>query len=173
MDLKKIIDKKAEAAKYMVDEITYIIKNFEKRDPGSKGERQACEYMAEKLKTDCGCDRVTIESFKENPGSFFGWIYFTITCCFLALASYFFLPALSIVFIAVGLLLCVLQFGLYKKAVDKCFKEEIGHNAAGFKKPTGEVKRRIIFNGHPDATWEWPFKYKFTYLGFDIHMFVQ
>ncbi|MBR5202788.1 MAG: M20/M25/M40 family metallo-hydrolase, partial [Clostridia bacterium] len=104
--------------------------------------------------------------------SFYGWIYFTITCCFLALASYFFAPALSIVFIALGLLLCVLQFGLYKKAVDKVFKEEIGHNAAGFKKPTGEVKRRIIFNGHPDATWEWPFKYKFTYLGFDIHMFV-
>ena len=64
MNLKNIIDKKDEAAKFMVDEITYIIKNFEKRDPGSKGERQACEYMAESLKKDCGCDRVEIESFK-------------------------------------------------------------------------------------------------------------
>ena len=99
-------------------------------------------------------------------------MYFLFFICTLPFASYFFMPALSIVFIALGLLLCVLQFGLYKKAVDKVFKEEIGHNAAGFKKPTGEVKRRIIFNGHPDATWEWPFKYKFTYLGFDIHMFV-
>ena len=41
----------------------------------------------------------------------------------------------------------VLQFGLYKKFVDKLFKEETGHNVQGFKKPTGEVKRRIIFNG--------------------------
>lgn len=171
MDLKKIIDKKDEAAQYMIDEITHICTKFEKRAPGTYGEQQACEYAAEQMK-ELGCDRVYVEEFKENPGSFFGWIYFTITFCFLALLSYFFVPALSIVFIALGLILCFLQFGLYKKVVDKCFKEKIGHNATGFKKPTGEVKRRIIFNGHPDAAWEWPFKYKFTYLGFDIHMIV-
>lgn len=169
MNLQKIIDKKDSAAKYMIDEITHICTKFEKRGPGSKGEHQACEYAAEQMK-EYGCDTVYVEEFKENPGSFYGWIYFTITCCFLAFAAYFFMPVLSIIFIALGLLLCVLQFGLYKKTVDKCFKEEIGHNVAGFKKPTGEVKRRIIFNGHPDAAWEWPFKYKFTYLGFDIHM---
>ena len=171
MDLKKIIDKKDLAAQYMVDEITYICNKFEKRAPGSKGEHQACEYAAKQMK-EYGCDKVYVDSFKENPDSFYGWIYFTISCCFLAFASYFFAPVLSIVFIFIGLLLCVLQFGLYKKTVDKCFKEQIGHNAAGFKKPTGEVKRRIIFNGHPDAAWEWPFKYLFTYLGFDIHMMV-
>ena len=171
MDLKKIIDKKDVAAQYMVDEITYICQKFEKRGPGSKGEHQACDYAAKQMK-EYGCDRVYVDEFKENPDSFYGWIYFTITCCFLAFASYFFVPALSIVFIALGLALCVLQFGLYKKTVDKCFKEQIGHNVAGFKKPTGEVKRRIIFNGHPDAAWEWPFKYMFTYLGFDIHMMI-
>lgn len=172
MDLKKIIDKKDEAAQYMIDEITHVCTKFEKREPGSKGEQQACEYAAEQMR-ELGCDLVYVEGFKENPGSFFGWIYFTITFCFIALAAYFFnLPAVSILFIALGLILCFFQFGLYKKVVDKCFKEKIGHNATGFKKPTGEVKRRIIFNGHPDAAWEWPFKYKFTYLGFDIHMIV-
>ena len=171
MDLKKIIEKKDLAAQYMIDEITHICNKFEKRGPGSHGEKQACEYAAKQMKA-YGCDRVYVEPFKENPDSFYGWIYFTITCCFLAYLSYFFIPALSIVFIAIGLLLCVLQFGLYKKTVDRFFKEQTGHNAAGFKKPTGEVKRRIIFNGHPDAAWEWPFKYMFTYLGFDIHMFV-
>ena len=171
MDLKKIIDKKDLAAQYMIDEITHICNKFEKRGPGSMGEKQACDYAAKQMK-EYGCDRVYVEPFKENPDSFYGWIYFTITCCFLAYISYFFIPALSIVFIALGLTLCVLQFGLYKKTVDRFFKEQTGHNAAGFKKPTGEVKRRIIFNGHPDAAWEWPFKYMFTYLGFDIHMFV-
>lgn len=171
MDLKKIIDKKDEAAQYMIDEITHICTKFEKRGPGDYGEQQACEYAAEQMK-EYGCDNVYVEGFKENPNAFLGWIYFTITCCFLALISYFFVPILSIIFIVFGLTLCVLQFGLYKKTVDKFFKEKIGHNAAGFKKPTGEVKRRIIFNGHPDASWEWPFKYKFTYLGFDIHMTV-
>lgn len=171
MDLSKIINRKDEAAQYMIDEITHICNDFETRSPGTKGEEQACQYAAETMKA-LGCDRTFVEGFKENPGSFFGWIYLTISCCFLAFASYFFAPVLSIIFIAIGLVICFLQFGLYKKTVDKLFKEKIGHNATGFKKPTGEVKRRIIFNGHPDAAWEWPFKYKFTYLGFDIHMSV-
>lgn len=171
MDLSKIINKKDEAAQFMIDEITHICTKFEKRDPGSKGEQQACEYMADQMK-ELGCDTVYVDEFKENPNAFLGWIYFTITFCFAALASYFFVPAVSIACIVIGLGICFLQFGLYKKIVDKCFKEKIGHNAAGFKKPTGEVKRRIIFNGHPDGSWEWPFKYKFTYLGFDIHMTV-
>ena len=169
MDLKKIIDKKDIAAKYMVDEITYICEKFEKRGPGELGEKQACEYCAEEMKK-LGCDEVYVEGFKENPGSFFGWINFTISFCLIAFGLYFLAPAVSIALIILGLALCVLQFGLYKKTVDKFFPEKTGHNAAGFKKPTGEVKRRIIFNGHPDAAWEWPFKYKFTYLGFDIHM---
>ena len=169
MDLSKIIEAKSSAAQYMIDEITYICNTFEKRDPGSKGEQQACEYAVEKMK-ELGCDRAFVDEFKENPGSFFGWIYFTITCCFLAFAAYFFMPVLSIVFIAIGLAICFIQFGLYKKLVDKFFEEKTGHSATGFKKPKGEVKRRIIFVGHVDAVWEWPFKEKFTYLGFDLHM---
>ena len=52
----------------------------------SQGKREEAEEM-KKL----GCDRVYVEGFKENPNSFFGWIYFTITFCFLALISYFFI----------------------------------------------------------------------------------
>ncbi len=171
MNLKSIIDKKDKYADYMIEDITHICNDLPKRDPGSEGEKLSCEYMGEIMK-DLGCVDVKVEPFKENPGSFYGWIYFTITFCFIAFAAYFLNPIVSIICIILGLGICVLQFGLYKKFVDKVFKEKTGHNVAGFKKPTGEVKRRIIFNGHPDAAWEWPFKYKFTYLGFDIHMIV-
>ena len=81
MDLRKIIEKKRDSAKYMVEEITYICKNIEKRSPGSTGEKKACEYMAEVLKKDCGCERADVESFKENPGSFYGWLFFTLFLC--------------------------------------------------------------------------------------------
>ena len=74
MDLKHIIDQKDHYADYMVDEITHICRDFEKREPGSKGEQQACEYMAQVLKKDCGCQRADVESFKENPGSLVGFI---------------------------------------------------------------------------------------------------
>ena len=169
MDLSKIIGKKDEAAQYMIDEITHIIKSFEKRDPGSKGELQSCEYMAEVLKKDCGCDYAKIESFKENPGSFFGWIYFTISFVLAAIALYFVAPVVSAILIVLGLAIAFIQFGLYKKLVDKCFPEKTGHNVTAMKKPTGEVKRRIIFNGHPDACWEWPVNYALGGVGFEGH----
>ena len=156
----------------MHEEITYIIKNFEKRDPGSKGEKQACEYMAETLKNDCGCDRVQIESFKENPGSFFGWIYFTITFALISIPLFFFFPLASVLLITVGFIIMVLQFGMYKKVVDRFFPEKTGTNVTAIKSCKGEVKRRIIFNGHPDACWEWPVNYRFGGIAFEAHAII-
>ena len=169
MNLQSIIDKKKEAAEYMVSEITHICKDFEKRDPGSKGEQQACEYMADVLKNECGCERADVESFKENPGSFFGWIYFTITFVLAAVAISFFYPLVSIILIVVGLLIVFIQFGLYKKFIDRFFPEKTGHNVTAVKSCKGEVKRRIFFNGHPDAAWEWPVNYKLGGVGFEGH----
>lgn len=172
MDLKNIIAKKDEYAEYMHKEITHICKNMEKRDPGSKGEQQACEYMADVLKNDCGCERADVESFKENPGSFYGWIYFTMTFVLLAVVFFFFCPIISVALIVAGLIIVFLQFGVYKKFIDKCFPEKTGHNVTAVKKCTGEVKRRIFFNGHPDAAWEWPVNYKLGGVGFEGHAII-
>ncbi len=178
MDLKTIIAKKEWAADYMVDEITKICKTFEKRAPGSKGEEQACQYMAKVLKEECGCEKAEVESFKENPGSFYGWIYFTITFVLIAIVLFLLgatldipaLPVVGVALILLGLLLAFLQFGLYKKTVDKLFPEKTGHNVTAYKKPKGELKRRIVFNGHPDAAWEWPVNYALGGVGFDAHV---
>lgn len=100
--------------------------------------------MAKVLREDCGCDRVQVEAFKENPGSFFGWIYFTITAALLAIACYFFFPLASIILLLGGLFICFMQFGLYKKLVDPVFPEKTGHNVTAVKSCKGEVKRRIF-----------------------------
>lgn len=170
MDLSKIIEKKDAAAKYMVAEITHIIKSFEKRDPGSAGEKQSCDYMAKVLKEDCGCETVYTESFKENPGSFFGWIFFTITLALASIPLYFVFPLASVILTAIGFIIMFFQFGLYKKVVDRFFPEKTGHNVTAIKKCTGEVKRRIFFNGHPDACWEWPVNYALGGIAFDTHL---
>ncbi|MGN0528206.1 MAG: M28 family metallopeptidase [Eubacterium sp.] len=169
MDLKKIIDKKDKAAKYMIDEITHICKTFEKRSPGSKGEHQACEYMAGVLKKDCGCDTAEVEEFKEHPGAFYGWIFFTISFVLLAVLMFFYCPLISVILIAAGLAIVLAEFGFYKKIIDPIFPEKTGHNVTAIKKPAGEVKRRIIFNGHPDAAWEWPVNYALGGVGFEGH----
>lgn len=125
-NFSKLIEKKADAAQYMVDEITHICKDMPKRTPGEEGERIACEYMADVLKKDCGCERSDVESFKENPGSFFGWIYITITCVLAGLIAYFFLPILGFALIVFGFYVMIMQFGLYKKTFDFQF-----HAASG------------------------------------------
>lgn len=168
-DLTKVIAKKDEAAQYMVDEITHICKDLPTRSPGTEGERMACEYMAKVLREDCGCERADVEAFKEHPGSFYGWLYFTLTFLLAGIACYFFFPPLTVLFVVVGLFICVMQFGIYKKFVDRCFPEKTGHNVTAVKKCTGEVKRRIFFNGHPDAAWEWPVNYRLGGIGFEGH----
>lgn len=172
MDLGKIIEKKYDAAKYMVKEITHICTKIEKREPGSIGEKKACEYMAKVLKEDCGCERADVEPFKENPRSFLGWLFFTLTFVLAAIVLYFFSPVVSVILIVLGLLLALLQFGLYFKTIDKVFPEKTGHNVTAIKKCKGETKRRIIFNGHPDAAWEWPVNYALGGVGFEAHALI-
>ena len=170
MNLKSIIDKKSWAADYMVKEITHIIKKFEKRDPGSKGEKDACDYMAKVLKKDCGCDDVKVESFKVRPQAFYGWAWFSASFVLATIVSFFFLPVLSLVFIVAGFAAVILEFGIYKKVLDPFFKEKTSHNVTAIKKCKGETKRRIIFNGHPDAVWEWPVNYAFGGVCFEASL---
>ncbi len=172
MDLKKIIDSKEKAAKYMIDEITHIIKTCGKRDPGSEGEKKSCEYMAEVLKKDCGCEDVKLESYEVAPRAFYGWIYFTITFVLISVVLFFFAPIISIPLIAAGFALVLLEFGVYKKVLDPLFPKKTSHNVTAIKKCTGETKRRIIFNGHPDATWEWPVNYALGGVGFEGHAII-
>ena len=169
MDLQKIINQKNKAADYIIREITHVIKSCGKRDPGSEGEKKSCEYMAKVLEKKCGCEDVKIEGCTVAPRAFYGWIYFTITFVLIAIAAYFFIPVVSIPLIVAGFAIVLLQFGIYKKLLDPLFKKKTSHNVTAIKKCKGEVKRRIIFNGHPDATWEWPVNYALGGIGFEGH----
>ena len=86
-----------------------------------------------------------------------------------AIAAFFFVPVLSMVFVVVGLFIVAMQLGIYKKFIDWAFPKKTSCNVIGTKKPTGEVKRRILFNGHPDAVWEWRVNYHFGGVAFDAH----
>ena len=160
-DLSKLIAEKEKSAKFMVDGITHICKDMPKRDPGSEGEKMACEYMGQVLRDECGCETTFMEEFKENPGSFFGWIYFCVGLGLAACVLNFFMPVISIVLAGLSIALMVAQFGFYKKIVDKFFPEKTGHNMTAIKKCKGEVKARIFLNGHPDACWLWPVNEKY------------
>ena len=150
----EIIAKKDESAQFMIDGITNIIKTCGKRDPGSEGEKESCEKMAQELR-DLGC-KADVEPFDLQPGSFFGWIYYTVTLALAAIGLFFVTPWLSIALILVGFSLMIGQFVFYRKMVDFLFRTKTSHNVTAIKPCSGEVKRRIFINGHPDAANEWP-----------------
>lgn len=160
MSVDEIKRNKAESARYMCGEITHICKTMPKRPPGSEGEKMAVDYMAAQLSELT--DDVKVESFKVTPASFMGWIYITITCVLLAFASYFFAVMVSVVLILIGIGPMLAQFILYTRMLDPLYPEKISHNVTAVKKCSGEVKRRIFFNGHPDAVWEWSTNYRLS-----------
>ncbi len=168
MTLKKLIEKKDQMADWIIGDITHIIQTFEKRSPGSKGELQACEYYAE-LCEEYGCEEVVVEEFEEHPNSFFGWLYFAVTFVLISLGTYWFAPIIGAILCSLGALIALLQFGMYKKFMDRFFKKATGHNMMAIKKPKGEVKQRIFYNGHCDAVWEWPVNYHFGGVAFEAH----
>ena len=165
-----LIEKKAEGAQFMVDEITHICRDLPKRGPGSEGEKAASEYMAGVLKDKCGCETTYIESFKENPGSFLGWLYFTLTFSLAGYLLFWFVPVAGAVLVALGFAIMIGQFIFYKKVVDKFFPEMTGTNVTAIKKCKGEVKARIFYNGHQDAAWNWPVNEKFGGLVYEMHI---
>ncbi len=169
MTLDSLISGSGQAVAYMVKEITHICRSMKKRSPGSEGEREAAEYMADILRKECGCTDVRIESFDEHPGGFYGYLYFSAVLDVLCGAAFFFLPALSILSGVLAFLLMLFQFILYHEVVDRFFPLRKGTNVTAVRPCAGECRRRVFLNGHIDAAWEWPLNYRFGGLVFEAH----
>ena len=158
-----------QAVDYMVREITHICRNMKKRAPGSEGEREAAEYMADILKNECGCSDIRIESFDVHPGGFYGYLYFSFVLDVLCGAAFFFSPPLSILSGMLAILLMLFQFILYHEIVDRFFPLRKGTNVTAVRPCSGACKRRVFLNGHIDAAWEWPLNYYFGGIVFEAH----
>jgi hypothetical protein len=147
----------------MVDGIGHVTDAFGKRFPGSQGEKDAQGYFKTELEKIC--DTVTSETFELHPNSFMDWIYITATLLILSLATYFFAPIISIILVVLAFIPMISQLILYKSWFDPLYAKKESVNVYGVIKPKGEVKRRIIVNGHADATEEWFWLYKFGMKG--------
>ena len=166
----KVMQDKDRMADYMVEEITTVCKYLPKRAPGSEGEKLACEYMRDTLEKNCGCTKTDIEPFHVTPDSFYGWIYISVSCALLQMVMYFFFPLIGAIFMALGLIVMVLQFGLYIKAIDFFFARKTSHNLTGIRPCTGETKCRVLFNGHIDAAWNFPVNERWGGIAYTIHV---
>lgn len=156
------------AVEYILQEIRHICQNLKKRAPGSEGEREASQYMAQKLKTDCGCDSVLVESFQEHPSAFYGYFRFSAFFDVLCWAGFYLHPLVSLVSGSIAMFLFVFQFCLYKPILDPLFPKRTGTNVTAVRPCNGEVRQRIFLNGHIDAAWEFPLNHYCGGIVFEI-----
>ena len=154
---------------YMYNVISDIIEKCGPRAPCSEAERKASELMREELNKYC--DSVEFEDFKAYPRAFLGWIRLDLylilisLCIFIMgfwLAQIFINPIIfmisSIICLSLGLfslLIFYKQFFCYEEWTPKFlpYKQGISHNVVGTIKPSGEVKKRVIFSAHIDSAY--------------------
>ena len=148
-----------ECAEYCVKHITKICDEIGPREAGSKEERKAQEHWAEEMKKYA--DDVVMEDFEVHPHAFMSWVAIDATLMLLGLIFYFLkFPIVTLVLSVMAIVCMMFEFLFYRQFLDRLFKKKTSCNVIGTRKPTGEVKRRIIFSGHCDSSWEWFFTYK-------------
>ena len=141
---------------YTTREIKKVCKTIGPRGSGSEAERAAQEHFVEEMKT--GADDVKLEEFQVHPVAFMAWVVVDGIALLLAvLFSFLNLPIVSLCLTLVAFLCLFTEFLMYWKFLDPFFPKKTSANVIGTRKPTGEVKQRIIFSGHVDSAFEWRF----------------
>ena len=148
-------EKRQETVQYMQDEIKTIIEEYGPRVPGSTNEIQALDHMRDELAKTVGIENTAKQTFLVAPRAFFGWTYFVSIFTILGNAIYFMTPVFSLLCYLIAFVPMLLQFVFYKPFLDPLFEYGTSANVLGSLKPKGEVKRRIVLNGHSDAVYEW------------------
>lgn len=145
-----------ECANFAAWTIKKVCKDIGPRPSGSEEELKAQEFMAKQ--TGKAADSVKTEAFQIADKAFFGWAI--IDAVLLFIATFFLLfnmPLISLLLAVVATACLAGEFLFYKQFIDPLFKKTTSHNTILTRNPTGEVKRRIIFAGHADSSYEWRF----------------
>lgn len=155
---------------YTVKEITNVIKRYGPRESGNENCMATQKHIKKEM--DTFCDETGFESYKMAPKAF---LHFTktvsaaiilafVVCTVLAHLGIFDQVGPSVLFlpscivggvVAISLFITALEFLMYKQFCDVFYKKIEAHNFYAKRKPTGEVKRRIIISGHCDSAYEW------------------
>ena len=138
----------------LLDFIVRVCDTIGVRPPGSEAERKTAEIIAERLRKYC--DEVAVEEFATCPRVLQNLIDFVVYSYLVALVLYLFFPYLSAVLVAVGISIFYLTRFRGKEILDKFARKAKSQNVIGRIKPTGGVKKYVIFSGHHDSAYMMP-----------------
>jgi len=141
---------------YMYNFIDTICKKFGPRYSCSEAEENANIWIKEEL--DKFCDETFIDEFETRPALYpqgfikVAGILGGISPLFMPLIFPF--PIISLILVILGITVLYSELFLMKEWIGFLFKTKKSTNVFGIIKPTGEVKFRIIFEGHTDSAKE-------------------
>lgn len=112
-----------------------------------------CLAAADELADAAGrlADRTKTEEFSVHPGAFLGFIKVMIVLYAASCVALPFAPWASALALALGTLILVLEFFLYKELIDPFYPRRTGRNVTAVLEPEGEAKRQVIVSGHHDS----------------------
>ena len=155
---------------YVVKGITKICNKIGPRKPGSPEELRAQQWFEKDMKNYC--EETRIEEFTLHRQGFMGFIPFTVVCGVSSVfVNWFVSPLWAAVLCVLAFIPLVFEFLMYKQFDDFLFPKQISHNMIATRKPTGEVKKRIIMIGHSDSQFEWTLNYLIG--GLQAKLFVE
>lgn len=158
--IERYESKLREYTNFAVRGIKKVCKEVGPRPGGSEAERNAQEMMQKDMES-C-CEETRLEPFRVAPNAFMLWIRTGVLSVIASVLAYNLgFAVVSAVLLTLELLFIVLEFILYKQASDWFMPKKQSQNMVAVRKPSGEVKRRLIFCGHADSANEWTY----TYLG--------
>jgi len=141
---------------YMFNFIDTICKKFGPRYSCSEAEKNANIWIKEEL--DKFCDETFIDEFETRPALYpqgfikVAGILGGISPLFMPLIFPF--PIISLILVILGITVLYSELFLMKEWIGFLFKNKKSTNVFGIIKPTGDVKFRVIFEGHTDSAKE-------------------
>ena len=159
-----------ENVNYTVKEITNVIKRYGPRESGNDNCYAVQKHLKKEM--DTFCDETGFEEYQMAPKAF---LFFTKVVSLMTIAAIviplllvflnvfdgvgpnpFFVPQIIAGAAAlISIIIAALQLGFYVPFCDMFYKKKPAHNFYAVRKPSGEVKKRLIISGHVDAAYEW------------------
>ena len=159
-----------ENVNYTVKEITNVIKRYGPRESGNDNCYAVQKHLKKEM--DTFCDETGFEEYQMAPKAF---LFFTKVVSLLTIAAVviplllvflnvfdgvgpnpFFVPQIIAGAAAlISITIAAVQLGLYIPFCDMFYKKKPAHNFYAVRKPSGEVKKRLVISGHVDAAYEW------------------
>ena len=155
---------------YAVKGITKVCNKIGPRKPGSPEEHRAQQWFEKDMKNYC--EETKIEEFTLHRQGFMGFIPFTVACGVASVfVNWFVSPIWALVLCVLAFIPLVFEFLMYKQFDDFLFPKQTSHNMIATRKPTSEVKKRIVMIGHSDSQFEWTLNYLIG--GLQAKLFVE